>query len=124
MPWEASSGTFTGRITHHEEAARIRALQREVDAAVAEIESSMDEPSLAALQHAVDDAAAEGAAAEASPAGVFIKTSIQRVFGNNFKGDESEPQAWSAGGEQWGRLGQGAGRAGRVLADALRQTDE
>jgi hypothetical protein len=85
-----------------------------VDAAVAEIESSMDEPSLAALQHAVDDAAAaEGAAAEASPAGAFVKTSIQRVFGNNFKGDESEPQAWSAGGEQfrgaWGRRLGGAG---------------
>lgn len=30
--------------------------------------------------------------------GSFIMSSIQRVFGNNFKGDESEPKAWVSTG--------------------------
>lgn len=30
----------------------------------------------------------------------FVMTSIQRVFGNNFKGDDTEPKAWVSSGEK------------------------
>ncbi len=35
---------------------------------------------------------------EEGSVGSFIMSSIQRVFGNNFKGDESEPKAWVSTG--------------------------
>lgn len=33
-----------------------------------------------------------------SEVGDIVLSSIQRVFNNNFKGDESEPKTWIAGG--------------------------
>jgi hypothetical protein len=42
------------------------------------------------------------AAGEESKAGDFVMTSIQRVFGNNFKGDATEPKEWSSTGGQAG----------------------
>lgn len=43
VPWEASSQSFQGKIVHHEETARLKALQLAVDSAVKEIEGSIDQ---------------------------------------------------------------------------------
>lgn len=43
VPWEQSARGFTGKIVHHEEVARVKALQLAVDAAVVELEKSMDD---------------------------------------------------------------------------------
>lgn len=43
VPWESSSQSFTGKIVHHEETARLQALKQAVDSAVKQIESSIDE---------------------------------------------------------------------------------
>ncbi|KAL4434611.1 hypothetical protein ABPG77_002734 [Micractinium sp. CCAP 211/92] len=67
VPWETGSQSFFGKIVHHEETARLKALQKA-------------------------RRLAEGSV------GSFIMSSIQRVFGNNFKGDESEPKAWVSTG--------------------------
>ncbi|EFN59582.1 expressed protein [Chlorella variabilis] len=63
VPWESSSQSFTGKIVHHEETARLQALKQ--------AEAGVDQ---------------------------FVMTSIQRVFGNNFKGDDTEPKAWVSSG--------------------------
>ncbi|KAL4856753.1 hypothetical protein ACK3TF_002825 [Chlorella vulgaris] len=92
VPWEQSSQGFSGKIVHHEEAARLKALKEVLASELKQIESSMDE--------APADDSGVAAAGEESKAGDFVMTSIQRVFGNNFKGDATEPKEWSSTGYQ------------------------
>ncbi|KAI7838694.1 hypothetical protein COHA_007494 [Chlorella ohadii] len=86
VPWEKSGKPFTGKIVHHEEVSRLRALEAAVDAAVADIQKSIDE------------APEGGETPKQSEVGDVVTTTIQRVFGNNFKGDETEPKVWISGG--------------------------
>lgn len=90
VPWESSSQSFTGKIVHHEETARLQALKQAVDSAVKQIESSIDE--------APEDEPADAAVDQEAGVDQFVMTSIQRVFGNNFKGDDTEPKAWVSSG--------------------------
>lgn len=99
MPWETGSQAFFGKIVHHEETARLKALQKAVDAAAKDIEQSMDQ----APEDADDTTtykfdAGGNLVGEEGSVGSFIMGSIQRVFGHNFKGDESEPKAWVSTG--------------------------
>lgn len=86
VPWEKSGKPFTGKIVHHEEVSRLRQLEAAVDAAVVEIEKSIDE------------APDGGEAPKQSEVGDVVTNTIARVFGNNFKGDETEPKQWISGG--------------------------
>jgi hypothetical protein len=43
VPWEQSSQGFAGKIVHHEEAARLKALKEVLASELKQIESSMDE---------------------------------------------------------------------------------
>lgn len=86
VPWEKSGKPFTGKIVHHEEVSRLRQLEVAVDAAVVEIQKSMDE------------APEDGEAPKESEVGNVVTSTIQRVFGNNFKGDETEPKKWISAG--------------------------
>ncbi|KAL4447476.1 hypothetical protein ABPG75_004695 [Micractinium tetrahymenae] len=95
VPWEAGSQAFTGKILHHEESARLKALQKAVDSAAKDIEKGMDQ----APEEADDTTTYKGnLVGEEGSVGAFILSSIQRVFGHNFKGDESEPRQWVSTG--------------------------
>jgi len=97
VPWQGQA--FSGKIVHHEETARLKALQQVVDSAVKEIEGSMDQApgeGEDATTYKFDDKG--NLVGEEDSVGHFVMTSIQRVFGNNFKGDESEPKDWASGG--------------------------
>eukprot|EP00887_Chlorella_sp_A99_P003008 scaffold9.g3008.t1 len=90
VPWERSAEPFTGAIIHHEQVPRLHALLREVSTARKDLESKLeDKPTDAEVD--------ELTASEDSQLGEFVTTSIERVMGHNFKGDETEP-AWRSAG--------------------------
>ncbi|PSC68423.1 serine threonine [Micractinium conductrix] len=81
VPWKGQA--FQGSIVHHEETARLKALEVAVDSVVKQIEKSMDE------------APTEG---DDTTTYKFDDKGELRVFGNNFKGDPTEPKEWVSTG--------------------------
>lgn len=86
VPWERVAEPFAGKINHHEEVSRVRALAAEVRAAVSHLEGSVDE--LPAEADGPSEPAAED----------YVTSAIDRIFAHNFTGDATEPAAYFSGG--------------------------
>ena len=104
VPWERSAEPFVGSIAHHEELHRLRHLNEVVKYARKSLEGCTD-PSAANYDPAAktDDgsctyATEQPSDAEAASIQDFVSSTLDRVFGHNFVGDETEPAKYFSTG--------------------------
>lgn len=100
VPWERSAEPFSGKISHHEEIDRLRQLRDVVKSARKSLEGCTDPDASNYDPAAVtDDGSCIYTAEQLSGSGSvslqeFVRTSLDRVFGHNFVGDETEPKKY------------------------------
>ena len=99
VPWDSISQPFVGKIKHHEEVERMEILASQVQAAIFELERSIDELPEGDVPVTATASATANTTGTGEPAAQsYVAEAIDRVFNHNFKGDMTEPSKYFGGG--------------------------